>query len=242
MCSNLFIVSMTFQRFYSIIRPHKAASFNTVKRAKITIASIVMFSFIFRFPHLFTSYYRGRTCFTFGDKWGNGFAQVYYWVTFTLISVIPFVSLIIMNSIIIKTLSDRSKSNLNERVKTKNKMQSPGQVESQGQYQGQGQGQDNILGQAKQIKNSERQIYTMLLLVSFSYLILTTPMFAFLLYNKLVNFLQSPYHFAVFTIFYQVAEKTFYCNFGINFFLYVLSGQKFREDLVSLFTRKTRNH
>ena len=35
--SALLVVSMTFERFYSIIRPHKAASFNTVKRAKIII-------------------------------------------------------------------------------------------------------------------------------------------------------------------------------------------------------------
>ena len=33
---------MTFERFYSIIRPHKAASFNTVKRTKITILIIVI--------------------------------------------------------------------------------------------------------------------------------------------------------------------------------------------------------
>ena len=83
MCSNLFIVSMTFQRFYSIIQPHKSASFNTVKRAKITIACIVIFSFIFRFPHLFTTYFRGRSCFTFGNIWGEVFAQLYYWLTFT---------------------------------------------------------------------------------------------------------------------------------------------------------------
>ena len=30
-CSNLLLVSMTFDRFYSIIMPHKAASYNTVK-------------------------------------------------------------------------------------------------------------------------------------------------------------------------------------------------------------------
>ena len=41
------VVSMTFERFYSIIRPHKAASFNTVKRAKIIIVGIFVFSFSF---------------------------------------------------------------------------------------------------------------------------------------------------------------------------------------------------
>ena len=67
-------------------------------------------------------------------------------------------------------------------------------------------------------------------------------MFAFLLYNKLIDFLQSPYHFAVFTMFFQEAEKAFYTNFGINFFLYVLSGQKFRKDLINIFVKRNLNH
>ena len=45
--STLFITIMTLERLYSIIRPHRAASFNTVKRAKITISSIFVFSLFF---------------------------------------------------------------------------------------------------------------------------------------------------------------------------------------------------
>ena len=47
LCSTLLILSMTFDRFYSIIRPHKAATFNTVKRAKITIFAVVVFSILY---------------------------------------------------------------------------------------------------------------------------------------------------------------------------------------------------
>ena len=35
LCSTSFILSMTFDRFYSIIMPHKAASFNTVKKLRL---------------------------------------------------------------------------------------------------------------------------------------------------------------------------------------------------------------
>ena len=51
LCSTLLILSMTFDRFYSIIMPHKAASFNTVKRAKMTILCIVLFSIVYNIPH-----------------------------------------------------------------------------------------------------------------------------------------------------------------------------------------------
>ena len=50
LCSTLFILSMTFDHFYSIIRPHKAALFNTVKRARIIILCIIIFSILIIFP------------------------------------------------------------------------------------------------------------------------------------------------------------------------------------------------
>ena len=51
-CSTFFILSMTFDRFYSIIMPHKAASFNTVKRAKFTVMCIILFSILYHIPHM----------------------------------------------------------------------------------------------------------------------------------------------------------------------------------------------
>ena len=38
-------------------------------------------------------------------------------------------------------------------------------------------------------------------------------------------------------LFYHVAQKLYHANYGINFFLYVTSGQKFRSDMVKLFRR-----
>ena len=119
-CSNLLVVSMTFQRFYSIVQPHKAASFNTVKRAKITIASILIFSFIFRSPHLFATYFRGRYCIPYAKILDKMSGQFYYWLTFVLNFIISFVTLVIMNSFIIRTLYKRSKSNLTESVIRRN--------------------------------------------------------------------------------------------------------------------------
>ena len=104
MCSNLFIVTMTFQRFYGIIKPHKAASFNRVKRAKITITCIVIFSVIYRFPHLFMTDFQGQFCIPYGKILDKVSGQFYYWLTFVLNFVIPFVSLSIMNIGIMRTM------------------------------------------------------------------------------------------------------------------------------------------
>ena len=219
LCSNLFIISMTFQRFYSIIQPHKAASFNTVKRAKITIASVIIFSLIFRCPHLFTTKIQGRYCILYGKILGLVYGKLYYWATLCVNFLLPFISLLIMNSVIIRTLHKRTQSNLIKSLRSQDQGQSEGHI-----------------------KNTDEQIYTMLLLVTFSYLILTTPAYIMLLYINLINPFQSAYHYAAYILFVQVGEKACYTNFGINFFLYVLSGQKFRKDLVDLFVQRSRKN
>ena len=66
LCSTLLILSMTFDRFYSIIMPHKAASFNTVKRARITILCIIIFSIMYNIPHLFISSNENWQCLPYG--------------------------------------------------------------------------------------------------------------------------------------------------------------------------------
>ena len=120
-----------------------------------------------------------------------------------------------MNTVIIHTL--RSRSSL---------IRSETQGCSKGQNQGQGQ------------RNSEHQIYIMLLVVTFGFLILITPGYIVVFYVLIVDFTKSPKLYASYYFFYDFAGKLYYTNNGINFYLYVISGKKFREDLVKLFTCK----
>ena len=111
-------------------------------------------------------------------------------------------------------------------------------IRSQGQGHGQGHSENTGQGQG-QVKNTDQQIYTMLLLVTFSYLILTTPVYIMLLYINLVDHFQSPYHYAAYILFAQVGQQTFYTNFGINFFFMFYRVKKFRKDLIALFIRRS---
>ena len=173
LCSTYFIVSMTFERFYSIIKPHRAASFNTVKRAKITITCIAIVSILY---NLHNVYNIGRFCIPATDYQTEISPKVFYWLSFILFFALPFVLLVAMNSVIIYTIGKRSKSNI---------------TMSEGKPQGQSQGE----GQRSKSKHNEIQIYVMLQLVTFGFLILVTLAYVMLFY---INFFQgtTPYFFA----------------------------------------------
>ena len=147
-CSTYLIIAMSFERFYSIIRPHKAASFNTVKRAKVIITLIFVFNFLYGIPCFFIGGTDGRFCVPNAIASVNFQGKLYYWLTELISFILPFVSLLTMDSVIIHTLKQRSKLKFSERERNRH----------------------NSRG-----KNVDKQIFTMLLLVTFGYLILTTP-------------------------------------------------------------------
>ena len=217
LASTLLIVSMTFDRFYSIVKPHKAASFNTVKRAKITIASIVILSIIYNSPHMFITSYENWQCLPYAKGMEKSYGQFYYWLSFLVHYVFPFLSLLTMNSVIIHKLRNRT-------IRTEKRPV-----------------QENADSQTSKPKNTEIQLVAILLSVTFGFMILTTPGQLLFLYIMSVDIYKTPYNFASYYLFYAVAQKLYFSNHGINFFLYVISGQKFRADLVKLFQRNRKS-
>ena len=219
LCSTILILNMTFDRFFSIVRPHKAASFNMVKRAKITIAFAVIISILINIPHWFLTWHDEWLCLPYGNRItiNNWYSQFYYWLSFAIQYAVPFVSLLSMNGVIIHTLRNRMRPSERQEVT----------AEVQGQDVGQGQN--------SKMKSSEMQIHVILLLVTFGFLILNTPAYLFFLLNLVYDFTKSPKVFASYHMFVNAAQKMNFANHGINFFLYVISGTKFRTDLKNLF-------
>ena len=194
---------MTFERFYSIIRPHKAASFNTVKRAKMKITCIIIVSIVFNIPHLYITAENGRSCVPFGNATKTVAVRFYYWVSLTIYFALPFVLLLTMNCFIIHTIHKRSRQDVSRSVN---------------------------LGKGKvaKIKHSEMQMFVVLLLITFSFLVLVTPSYVlYVLYAMFLNYKKSAQSFAGFTLFNSIGQKTYYTNYAINFFLYVISGKNF---------------
>ena len=169
---------------------------------------------MYNIPHLFITAQEGKQCIPFGNAIESIYGQIYYWLSLVINFAIPFVLLLIMNSFIIHKIRTRSTFS-----------------EVGSEHQGHGQGE----GQSSKIKSSEMQIYVILLLVPFGFLILMTPSYVLFVYVMFVDYETSPQTYAGYILFHSVAQKTYYTNYGINFFLYVISGQKFRTNLAKLF-------
>ena len=150
-----------------------------------------------------------------GGALGTVLGEIYYWMSFVIQFVIPFALLLIMNSIIIHKIRTRSV------------------FKKEGSSQG-----DPNSGEQPKIKSTEIQMFAILLSVTFAFLLLTTPSYIFFLYARLVDFSRTPDQFARYYIFYNFSHKSSISNHGINFFLYVISGRKFRSDLRNIFSFK----
>ena len=91
-------------------------------------------------------------------------------------------------------------------------------------------GTTSINARNKSMKSAENQLTTMLLLVTTLFLILVLTTYIRFIYAAFVT-PDSPSEFADSLLIFEISSKLYVTNSGINFFLYCISGQKFRNDL-----------
>ena len=137
-------------------------------------------------------------------------SKVYSWLTVVFNAIIPFTVLIHMNYVIVKTVR-------NSRRMFRNDTGSVGTERRQ-----------------KSMKSAENQLTTMLLLVTTLFLILLLPTYIRFIYAAFL-ISDTLYKFATSLFLFEISYKLYLTNSGINFFLYCVSGQKFRNDLKEFF-------
>ena len=128
--------------------------------------------------------------------------SVYSWFSFVLNAVIPFTMLIHMNYVIVKVVRKSRKSFEDQAMETRQKT----------------------------MKSAENQLTIMLLLVTTLFLILLCPTYFRFIYLVFAR-RDTPLDYAKSMLIFQITAKLYITNSGINFFLYCLSGKKFRDDL-----------
>ena len=203
--STFQVLAMTVDKFIAIKWPHKAATYSTPKRAKMTVTIGFLALMIYNIPHLFMARLLGGQCF--GYSAGGVITKIYSWVNFICNGVIPFALLLYMNSVIVKAVGDSRKK-----------------------FGARDSSTRGIGTREKAMRNAESQLTIMLLLVTTLFFILLIPVYIRFVFT---TFFQpdTPYKFSIAMLLFQITHKLFHTNNGINFFLYCISGQKFRNDL-----------
>ena len=198
------VLAMTLDKYIAITWPHKANTYSRPERAKMITVSLSVFAFVYNVPTIFLSYIIGGQCFNFGIR--SVITRVFSWFSFVINAVIPFTLLIHMNFVIVKTVRNSGKLfKIND-------------------------SSTGMEARQKTMKSAEKQVTIMLLLVTTLFLILLFPTYIRFIYLVFAK-RGTPLDYAISMLLFQVTYKLYSTNSGLNFFLYCISGQKFRNDL-----------
>ena len=210
------LVAMTVQRVMSVVWPHRVNGFCTRTKAVVFLASVAAFLCLLHSPLLYAidlAYLENETvafdC-TFSHQEYEDFMQAYWsWVDLLLFSVLPSVILIGSNAILIKGLATS--------VKAARAALSA--------------------GSSDQLDNRQRKVSSVtvtLVVVSAAFLLLTLPMSVFLMLYQFIN-VEEEYMYYAFELFRALCNCLWTCNSAINFYVYCLTGSKFRAECFEMF-------
>lgn len=231
------LVAFTFDRFIAVCFPFKKRFFCEPRKALITVC-LCIFLGVLKNAHLFWT--RGiemkkgqiiRSCGQV-EEYRTFEKYVRPWIAFVFVSLIPFISIIVFNASIVHNLLKSKKSRPDAfSGRRSTVMSNKSSIYS---------GRDTIRskeesGQTK--KNSGRSVYqttAMCLSVSFAFLIFIAP--SIVIHIGKPYWKKNPFYDAVKTI----NNMLFYANHGINFYLYCLTGVRFRAELQVLFGKREK--
>ena len=210
------ILFMTIDRFIVVRFPLKAPLLCTSKRARITITCVVIAMLAYTAPYFYTAgLVNNATCAAIVTK--TRFTTIYSWINIFLVSVLPFTTLLTMNVYIINIIK---KSERYARRATKTTKDSEAQ-----------NGEPKTTASRK---SRETQLTVMLLLVTFTFLLLTLPLYARYIFTIAVDYQSDPFLYALYIFLYHLSNKLYFTNNAINFYLYCIGGAKFRADLLKV--------
>ena len=203
------LMAFTIDRCVAVCFPFAKAGVSSSKRAKVVCAVLVAIAITKNFHVLWT---RGETwepndegVLEFVKNCGrpepytNFEKYIRPWIVFTLISLIPFIVILVCNTMIIRALIHSKKQHRTQNI------------------------------QANQDRHYW-QLSLMCLSASFAFLLCITPSIVLLIGKPYWAYDSESYIIAK-----AVNNQLMYVNHSVNFFLYCITGARFRRDLYLLF-------
>ena len=157
------VCMMSADRCIAVTRPLHASSICTVRRARISVGVLVLCMLLINVHFLFTHYLSEENDCTPHERYDFFIRQLWPWVDAAVYSAIPFIFLLTINLIIVRSLFQARRSRTHLRI-----------------YQSQRSRNQNQLS-----TSMSRKLTTMLLAVTFFFLLTSFPMVCLQIYTNL---------------------------------------------------------
>ena len=229
------IIAMTFDRLIAVKWPLKSLTWCTLKRARITVLCLILFATLVKLPYVWITKPVPK-CLAFQVE-GTPLLQAYYWINLSASSYVPFTILLVLNVLIIQALQKRrnyfpeDRSTINQSDVTSTRITSSAES---------GTTSRNETVKFDKKAKVTKSLTRMLMLIAFSFLIITIPYYLFYLIFLFISPFTSPKRFAIYYLVSRVTGRMYIINFAINFYLYCLGGSKFRKDLKKILDKLCR--
>ncbi|KAL8615152.1 hypothetical protein ACOMHN_064284 [Nucella lapillus] len=205
--SAWFLVAMTYQRVTSVVAPHRVGVLCTVKRGKVVVGVIVIVGVAINCHFLFSYVYRPdyRRC-QFHEDYLH-LVDYLEWQFTLLYSMVPFLFLVVGNSVLIRQVIRARR--LSQQMRTGVEPQRSG-------------GSDRV-----------QSMSITLIVTSVAYLLFTLPPCIFAVYVKMdeINVSENESG-AVTELTKSLMTVCWMSATATNFYFYLLSGRKFRQETV----------
>ncbi|XP_060078108.1 thyrotropin-releasing hormone receptor-like [Ylistrum balloti] len=202
--ANWILVAMTIERFLAIWLPLKVSELCTRTRAMFVMGLIAVpllglnLHFFWSTLEVWDDYY-SWDC-QFRSEFEYFMTKLWYWIDGAAYSLIPFIILVVFNILIIVGIKRGHRGVISKIDKTR------------------------MTEKMKQ----QQQITIMLITVSLVFVILTMPNCVFFIFQNYWDYTATLHEYARYFLFYQLVFVLSDFNHAINFYLYFLSGKKFR--------------
>lgn len=222
LCSSWFLVAVTVERFISVWFPHKVRAFCSPRNAGAVIAIILVCLLL---PNLHWFYgvtlnkktsnnsQQEFACGLTNNSSYSKFFALYEWIYLCVFSLIPLAIISLANVLIILKLLGR---------KFKTRIQVAPNI-----------------GLVVTRRDKVSQLTVMLLTVNTVFIICTPPLSIYNIWeDDWKERAQTDHDEAVIKVWWAVVNMLAYLNTTLNFFLYFLSGPKFRNQVKDFFCRR----
>ena len=242
---TLIILALLTERVIVVTRPLKAAVLLSPKRAMAVVIILTMVAFAYNLPFIFSA--------TMVDHFGlhcvcaPGVGQIpaFYHVSKVVLSgVLPLVAILTLNLTIlcaVKSSQHQQKhlSAQQHQTTKRGALNDCADSDQGGQVISKDEVNPTIAENHHKRSSTERQLTIMTVVLTLTFLCLTMPKYAHQFAFINTDWQSSQQMLFTFGWSAVTTQELYILNHAINFFLYIMTGSKFRQDLRAMFQCKT---